>query len=103
MPNNPRRDRPPELVAASERTARLSGASTVVELEVPPETRTALSQAMEGQSRRILMRVEDVEVDAPPGVSYNVFLHDPERTEINTHAYVGTLTFFGIELRDQID
>ncbi len=101
MTNDSTETGPPQLVAASTTTVQLVGEDTVVRMVVPPRTRNLFKGAAEAADpRRLLLRVEDLEVDAAPGTSYNVFLQEPGSSAVEVGAYLGTVTLFGVEMLD---
>jgi hypothetical protein len=100
MADNTIDERPPELVAASTASSQLGIADLVVRLEIPDSTQGTLRTAIQDESRRLLLRVEDLVADEPPDASYNVFLLRPGSSAVDVGDYLGTVTFFGVEMRD---
>jgi tyrosinase len=93
-------ERPPELVAATEKPVDLVGDTVSVTLPVPSSTRDVLQTAVDAAGARpIYLNVEDLEAERNPGVIYGVYLNmrpgDSEADRFEHH--VGNIAPFGIE------
>ena len=105
MPGRPLPDHPPELVGASEEKVELTGSDASVAFPVSEPSSPALL-ADEGRPSRVYLNVEEVEGEQSPGASYAVYLNLPDDTDADTdpEAYhVGNVSFFGIELAQDVD
>jgi tyrosinase len=92
-------ERPPELVAATEKPIDLVGDTVSVTLAVPSSTRDVLQKAVDAAGGQpIYLNVEDLEAERNPGVIYGVYLNmppDPDADRLAHH--VGNIAPFGIE------
>lgn len=97
FPPGPPPPHPPEPVGASDGPFELAGAATRVsfalqEPQSPPVTATAEVQ------QRAYLSVDGISGSQNPGISYGVYLNLPTgAAEQSNDAYVGNLSFFGIE------
>jgi hypothetical protein len=103
-PDQPERQRPPEMVAASDAPVQLTGARVSVPLAVPASTRdrvssdAVVSPTPEGP-RAVYLNVEDIEAPRNPGVVYGVFVNLPPNADsaLRARHHVGNITVFGVE------
>ena len=77
----------------------LAGASqSVVPLTVPAST-VGLFDALPERSGRVLVNVENIEVERDPGIAYAVYLNLPAGADTASaeRHYIGNISFFGIQ------
>ena len=100
LPSQPSRDRPPELVGATEERVELSGRQAKVSVPVEAPTGPAQRLGAEEGPSRIYLNVEGIEGDENPGLSYGVFINLPDDEDVDAEPeshHVGNVSFFGIE------
>jgi tyrosinase len=97
-------DHPAELVGASDEPVRLTGRLATVRFGV---SRPAgpLAATPEATPSRVYLNVEDVQGERNPGVVYAVYANVPDDDDdpTNDAHYVGNISFFGIELTQDLD
>ncbi len=98
-------DRPPEIVAASERGIDLAGAPVSLSAVVPQQTESRLRDAVAdtSESQRIYVNVEDITAAGNPGVVYGVYLNRPPDASSADHYHIGNIVLFGIEKMNDAD
>jgi tyrosinase len=105
MTRRPEPDHPAELVGATAEPMELTGRTEAARFGI---SRPAgpLSEAG-GDPSRVYLNVEDVRAERNPGLSYAVYVNAPDDDEHEDPTedvhYVGNLTFFGIELAQDLD
>jgi hypothetical protein len=93
-------ERPPELVAASERSLELGGNTASVRMTVPDSAREMTAAA--GDQGTVLISVDDIEAERDPGLAYAVYLDLPGSPEDERY-HIGNVSFFGITAMNDPD
>ncbi|GIM91836.1 tyrosinase family protein [Paractinoplanes toevensis] len=94
---------PPELVGATGDATRLTGDITSTRFPLSPPAGPLRAAAAEPS--HVYLNVEDIRAAGVPDLSYAVYLNVPD-TDLdpeNDAHYVGNITFFGIELSQDLD
>jgi hypothetical protein len=86
----------PELVGASERPLLLAGAPAAVEIVIDRRSADAARAAVTGPGQ-VYLNLEDVQAERNPALVYEVFVSVPDAPADVAPAYVGNVSFFGIE------
>jgi tyrosinase len=70
----------------------------------PAKLRVELAPAPGGRAAAVVLSLEGIEFEQPPGVDYEVYLNLPQKAEPNVSSlhYVGALTFFGLKHRRSV-
>ena len=102
-------ERPPELVAATDRPIELVGDPVSVVVEFPQRSRQMLADAVvqvpEREGQRLYLNVEDISAVRNPGVVYGVFLDRPSDLSLKEadEYHIGNIALFGIEQMNDPD
>jgi tyrosinase len=105
MGRRPEPDHPAELVGATAEPTELTGRTQAARFSI---SRPAgpLSETGADPSR-VYLNVEDVRAERNPGLSYAVYVNAPDEDEhedpVEDAHYVGNVSFFGIELAQDLD
>ncbi len=101
VPPNTSSPSPRDVLAEAPGTrVELLGEPVRVALTVPPVSRTALSAlfATARPTRRLVLTVEGIDFDKPPGFYWELYLNLPEgvtRADMKSGHYIGNLALFG--------
>lgn len=103
MQPEPPSERPAELVGATAEPMTLTGDAATVRFGI--STPAGPLAAGEGVPSRVYLNVEDIKAAENPGLSYGVYVNVPDDDEdpTNDAHYVGNVTFFGIEVSEDLD
>lgn len=96
-------ERPTELVGATDEPLELTGHPATVRFEISRPS-GPLSAEEAGPSH-VYLNVENIQAEENPGLSYAVYVNVPDEDDdpTNDAHYVGNVTFFGIELAQDLD
>jgi tyrosinase len=92
-------DTPPRIQLTT--TRRTEVPLSLAEGLKPPKLRDVLAPAPGGRAPAVILSLEGIEFEQPPGVDYEVYLNLPKQAAPNASGpyYVGALTFFGLKHR----
>ena len=86
------------VTANGEGRIRLEGSQVVVRLPLTEQSRQALT-ALSGQpDRKVILRIQDIRTEKPPGYYYAIYINPPAGQKIDEHTpgFVGNLSLFSM-------
>ncbi len=91
---------PPQVLAETKRSVRLTDARQDVAVTLPPAARNELARlrSAPAANERYILQLRNIQYDGPVGITYMLFLNLPADAKNPDHThpnFIGTLGFFG--------